>query len=72
MTHFDRWLIRALIHISRQIHSCESKLNKLLAHQGEDAQLLKLTERLTASDDKLQAAIDNQNHKPITPTQKDK
>ena len=53
-------IIRALLIISKQVHSCETKLNTLLEKSGEDAQLLKLTEQLKEGTDALQAALETQ------------
>ncbi len=58
-------IIQALFLLSRQIHSCEHKLNKLLEKHGEDAQLLHLTEVLDESSDALRDAMQPQ------PTQKE-
>lgn len=50
-------IVQALMIISRQIQACEIKLNKLLAKQGEDAQIQQLTEVLSEQTQALQAAI---------------
>ncbi len=50
-------LVRYLFVLSRQISSCEHKLNKLLEKAGEDVQLLHLSENLHHSSDALQAAM---------------
>ncbi len=58
--HRFHQVIRALIIISKQVHSCERKLNKLLEKQGEDQTLIQLTEHLHEGSAALQAAIDSQ------------